>query len=98
QARKQHSKVSKERKRLGRKQSPRRGAGYEPRPDEAPQDGAPIVPMGRLQVKVLSVEDAVRAVRGAPEPFLVFRDVDSGRVSVVFRRRDGRFGCLEMET
>jgi len=32
------------------------------------------------------------------DPFLVFRDADSQQVSVIFRRRDGRFGLIEPET
>jgi putative sigma-54 modulation protein len=100
QGRKHHEKVAKGRKRLARRESRRRGAGREMAGAEAglPSDGPIVVPMGRVPVKPMSVEEAILFLQEAPDPFLVFRDADSQQVSVIFRRGDGRFGLIEPET
>lgn len=61
-------------------------------------DGPTVVPMGRVPVKPMSVEEALLLMQDSPHPFLVFRDADSQQVSVIFRRRDGHFGLIEPET
>ena len=43
------------------------------------------------------VEDAARVVQGNEEGFLVFRDVETARLSVLFRRTDGNLGLFEPE-
>ncbi len=92
QARKHHEKIAQGRKRRAMKDSPRRsGAPVE-------TDGPVIVPMGRVPVKPMSVEEALLLMQDSSDPFLVFRDADSQQVSVIFRRRDGRFGLIEPET
>ena len=101
QGRKHHEKMARGRKqRSPRGESTQRsalaiaasgGAGPEP-------DGPAIVPMGRVPVKPMSVEEALLLMQDSPHPFLVFRDADSQQVSVIFRRRDGHFGLIEPET
>ena len=54
--------------------------------------------MGRTPVKPMSVEEAVLLLQENSDPFLVFRDADSLRFCVLFRRGDGRFGLIEPET
>ncbi len=100
QARKHHEKISQGRKRLARRESRRRGAGREAGGAETGvfSDGPIVVPMGRVPVKPMSVEEAILLLQEAPDPFLVFRDADSQQVSVIFRRGDGRFGLIEPET
>jgi putative sigma-54 modulation protein len=100
QARKHHEKIAQGRKRLSRRESRRRGAGRDEAGAEAavPSDGPIVVPMGRVPVKPMSVEEAILFLQEAPDPFLVFRDADSQQVSVIFRRADGRFGLIEPET
>lgn len=102
QARKHRSRFSRERKRRAMQRSPR-GAGPErtaPPPSEAAiaDDERPVlVPMGRVPVKPMSVEEALFQMQESPDPFLVFRNSESQQVSVIFRRRDGRFGLIEPE-
>jgi putative sigma-54 modulation protein len=43
----------------------------------------------------MSVDEAARALPPAPDAFLVFRNVDTDAVSVVFRRKDGDIGLIE---
>jgi putative sigma-54 modulation protein len=98
QARKQHSKIAKGRKRRAMRESLRGGAGL-PEVGAGPSsDGPVVVPMGRVPVKPMSVEEAILLLQETSHPFLVFRDADSMQVSVIFRRRDGRFGLVEPET
>jgi ribosome hibernation promoting factor len=43
----------------------------------------------------MTVEEAVLEVTGSKSEFLVFRNAESNRVSVVYRRKDGNFGLIE---
>ena len=102
QAKKQRSRISSERKRRAMQRSPR-GAGPGrplPVPGEPPvsdDEGPLLIPMGRVPVKPMSVEEALFQMQESPDPFLVFRNSESQQVSVIFRRRDGRFGIIEPE-
>jgi len=102
QARKHHEKIARGRKRRARQASLRGGVPAALDTAEAVTtaegDGPVIVPMGRVPVKPMSVEEALLLMQDSPHPFLVFRDADSQQVSVIFRRRDGRFGLIEPET
>jgi putative sigma-54 modulation protein len=64
----------------------------------APTDGLPeVVRMGRTPVRPMSVREALlRAVDG-DRSVLVFRDLASQQVSVLFRRDDGQYGLVETE-
>jgi ribosome hibernation promoting factor len=44
-----------------------------------------------------SLEEAAMDLLSGEEPFRVFRNVESGRMSVVYRRKDGRVGLIEAE-
>ena len=103
QAKKHRERLARERKRQGRRASPRRpGAAIPaladlalapPRRDDRP----PVVRMGRIPVKPMSVEEALLQVQDARHPVLVFRDAESQQVSVLFRLQDGQYGLLEAE-
>jgi putative sigma-54 modulation protein len=45
----------------------------------------------------MDVEEAVMQMELLGHDFFVFRDVDSGDVSVVYKRRDGNYGLIESE-
>ncbi len=45
--------------------------------------------------KPMTVEEAVHEVDTSNSEFIVFRNSESERVSVVYRRRDGNFGLIE---
>ncbi len=102
QARKHHEKIARGRKRRSRRGALRGARGGSPEAPGSPTpgegDGSVIVPMGRVPVKPMSIEEALLLMQDSPHPVLVFRDVDSQQVSVIFRRRDGRFGLIEPET
>jgi len=97
QGRKHHEKWARGRKRRATRRpaesAPETGVTTGPE-----SDGPTVVPMGRVPVKPMSVEEALLLMQDSPHPFFVFRDADSQQVSVIFRRRDGHFGLIEPET
>jgi len=98
QARKHHEKIAQGRKRRAMRESPRRGA-VTPELGASPgADGPIVVPMGRVPVKPMSVDEAILLLQENSDPFLVFRDADSQRFCLLVRRGDGRFGLIEAET
>ena len=98
QARKHHEKIARGRKRRAMRESPRRGDGPLEIGGPPAADGPIVVPMGRVPIKPMSVEEAVLLLQGNFDPFLVFRDADTQRFCLLFRRGDGRFGLIEPET
>jgi ribosome hibernation promoting factor len=100
QAKKQHDRLSKERKRQGqrapgRHAAPPAGEAVAPRD---PDGRARVIRMGRISAKPMSVQEAVLQVTGSRDPFLVFRNAESQQIAVIFRRPDGRYGLVEEET
>jgi len=48
-------------------------------------------------VKPLTIDDAASRLDGGSDPFLVFRNADTGRLAVVYRRKDGHVALVEGE-
>jgi putative sigma-54 modulation protein len=46
-------------------------------------------------VKPMTAEEAVLQLSGEENQFLVFRNADSDRVSVIYKRKDGNFGLIQ---
>lgn len=63
----------------------------EPAPKAAPR----IIRSRRYSIKPLSPEEALHEVSGAPEQFLVFRNSETDRIGVIYKRKDGNFGLIE---
>jgi putative sigma-54 modulation protein len=61
---------------------------------EAPPD-VPKVLRTRYPVRSMSLDEAADRFQGGDEPFVLFRDRVTGRVAIVFRRKDGQIGVLE---
>ena len=51
----------------------------------------------RQVVKPMSVADAVREVEARPDDLVVFRDVERGSISVLYRRQNGELTLVETE-
>jgi len=98
QARKHHEKIAQGRKRRAMRESPRRGAAPPELGAPTAADGPIVVPMGRVPIKPMSVEEAIQLLQDNTDPFLVFRDADSQRFCLLVRRGDGRFGLIEAES
>ena len=93
QAKKHREKLKIERKREGKKASPRRLAALPPSLPEEPR----VIRVPTSPVKPMSVEEALLLVRDTEKDFVVFRNSASDRVSVLYRRRDGNYGLIEPE-
>ncbi len=92
QAKKRREKLKVERKREGKKASPRRVVT-----SAAAVDGPRVVSVPAGPLKPMSVEEALLQVSGTEREFLVFRNSASRRISVLYRRRDGNYGIIEPE-
>jgi putative sigma-54 modulation protein len=46
-------------------------------------------------VRNLAVEDAAMQLNLMEKEFLVFTDVDTNTISVIYRRKDGNYGLIE---
>jgi putative sigma-54 modulation protein len=65
-------------------------------PVAAPVPDAPrIVRTRRYVVKPMTPEEAVVHINDAPDQFIVFRDSETNRIGVVYKRKDGNFGLIE---
>lgn|SRR5262245_43768065 len=54
-----------------------------------------IIRSRRYSVKPMTPEEAIIQVEESDEQFFVFRDADTDRIGVVYRRNDGNFGLIE---
>ncbi len=68
-----------------------------PRPAETePEAPKPrIIRSRRYSVKPMTPEEAMMRVEDAAEQFLVFRNSETDRVGVLYKRKDGNFGLIE---
>ncbi|MEJ7616551.1 MAG: ribosome-associated translation inhibitor RaiA [Pyrinomonadaceae bacterium] len=84
---------------VGRRRVGRSAAG-----GAAPVDGeevgaaplpARIIQAQNYQVKPMTAEEAALSLRDDANQFIVFRDADTNRVGVLYKRKDGNFGLVE---
>lgn len=68
-----------------------------PRVEEAP--AAPrkgrIINARRYAIKPMSDEEAVMMLNDSADSFLVFRNAEDQRVSVIYKRKDGNYGLIQ---
>lgn len=83
---------------IDRKQGARRTSSVAPTPDgqlEATPRAPRIIPARRYSVKPMTAEEAALRLSSDPQQFVVFRDADTDRIGVVYKRNDGNFGLIE---
>jgi putative sigma-54 modulation protein len=68
-----------------------------PAKSEVAQRPPRILPSARYRLKPLSAEDAAMELDSAGGELLVYRDDQTYRVNVVYRRKDGNFGLVDPE-
>ncbi|MEJ2009321.1 MAG: ribosome-associated translation inhibitor RaiA [Acidobacteriota bacterium] len=56
-----------------------------------------VIESERLPIKPLTIEEAIESVYAMPSGVVVFRNAESERVNVVYRRPDGKLGLIEPE-
>jgi putative sigma-54 modulation protein len=66
-------------------------------PAAAAPAGPRVIRVRDRPVKPMSLDDAVLALSGGRQPFLVFRQAATERVAILYRRPDGDFGLIEPE-
>ncbi|MCA1621925.1 MAG: ribosome-associated translation inhibitor RaiA [Acidobacteria bacterium] len=73
-------------------------------PDEAEAEAAPeaaerrqgrIIAARRYKVKPMTAEEAVLSLAEDGDQFVVFRDADTDRLSVLYKRKDGNYGLIQ---
>jgi putative sigma-54 modulation protein len=83
---------------IDRKQGGKRTAAIAPEPDgsvEATPRPARIIAARRYTVKPMTAEEAALRLSSESDQFLVFRDADTERLGVLYKRTDGNYGLIE---
>jgi putative sigma-54 modulation protein len=83
---------------IDRKQSAKSLGRVAPQPDghlEATPRPPRIIPARRYVVKPMTAEEAAMRLSDEADQFLVFRDADTSRLGVVYKRKDGNYGLIE---
>ena len=64
--------------------------------DVKPADGTPeIIGSANYPVKPMTAEEAVLHLNAQENQFLVFRNSEDERISVIYKRKDGNYGLIE---
>ena len=91
--------VKLKKKLIHRTQGATPAARVAPQPDghiiEATPRPPRIIPARRYAVKPMTAEEAALRLSGEPDQFLVFRDADTQRLGVIYKRKDGNYGLIE---
>lgn len=84
----------------------RRATGGKKLPVPPPPEAEPTADAARKSpriyrakgaIKPLTIDEAAARLDGAPDAFLVFRNSDTDRMAVVYRRKDGHVALVEPE-
>ena len=83
---------------IDRKQGARKTSVVAPSPDgqiEASPRPPRIINARRYSIKPMTAEEAALRLSSETDQFLVFRDADTERVGVLYKRADGNYGLIE---
>lgn len=83
---------------VDRKRSSKSTAAMAPPPDgqvEASPVPSRIIQARRYAVKPMTAEEAAMRLSEDSNQFLVFRDADTDRIGVLYKRSDGNYGLIE---
>ena len=70
-----------------------RGHLRKPGPQRVPR----IIKTNSLSILPMTIEDAAESLDGSKNEFIVFRDLDNDRISVMYKRRDNNLGLITPE-
>ncbi|HEX8336118.1 MAG TPA: ribosome-associated translation inhibitor RaiA [Pyrinomonadaceae bacterium] len=70
-------------------------AAAEAAPENAERRAGRIIAARRYRVKPMTAEEAVMSLAEDGDQFVVFRDSDTNRLSVLYRRKDGNYGLIQ---
>jgi putative sigma-54 modulation protein len=83
---------------IDRKQGGKSTSRVAPVPDgnlEATPRPPRIINARRYSVKPMTAEEAAMTLSNETDQFLVFRDADTSRLGVLYKRKDGNYGLIE---
>lgn len=83
---------------IDRKQGAKSISSVAPQPDgnlEASPRQPRIINARRYTVKPMTAEEAALQLSSETDQFLVFRDADTGRIGVIYKRKDSNYGLIE---
>ena len=64
--------------------------------DSEQENGAlKIIPIKQSSIKPMTDEEAVLRLKDEENQFLVFRDAENEKISVLFKRKDGNYGLIQ---
>jgi putative sigma-54 modulation protein len=85
--------------RVARRRGNHRGLPLVEEPPTASEPALPqVIPTKPGSLKPMTVEEAALQIEVATDSFLVFRNAESQRISIVYRRADGNLGLIDPET
>jgi len=64
---------------------------------ESPDNRPRIIKTNNLPIRPMSIEDAALRLNDSKNEFIVFRDLDTDRVSVLYKRQDDNLGLIAPE-
>lgn len=68
----------------------------EPRDEVKPEAKSPkIVNVRRYAIKPMTDDEAVMRLKDEENQFIVFRDAESEKISVLYKRKDGNYGLIQ---
>jgi ribosome hibernation promoting factor len=70
-------------------------AAAEAAPENAERRQGRIIAARRYKVKPMTAEEAVMSLAEDGDQFVVFRDSDTDRLSVLYKRKDGNYGLIQ---
>jgi putative sigma-54 modulation protein len=56
-----------------------------------------IIKTNNIAIRPMSIEEAALRLDDSRNEFIVFRDIDNDRVSVIYKRRDNNLGLIAPE-
>lgn len=69
-----------------------------PADNEAERAAAPrIIETNNIQIRPMSIEEAALRLDESKDQFIVFRDIDTEKISVIYKRRDANLGLISPE-
>ncbi len=75
---------------------PAKAVAPSPLPPVEPEKDTPrIIRSRRYSIKPMTPEEAVLSVQESADQFLVFRDSETDRIGVIYKRKDGNYGLIE---
>jgi putative sigma-54 modulation protein len=65
--------------------------------DEESKPAPRIIQTNNIAIRPMSIEEAALRLDDSKNEFIVFRDIDTDRVSVIYKRRDSNLGLISPE-